>query len=185
LRIVATRKLAEGRRDAGYEALMKLTIVGPKGIAERFATAAEALFPQSTKIERRFEMKFVEYAEGVPVDIGEVRVTPYEVLHPSGAPPYALRLESGGKVLGFSGDSKWVDSLLPAAKNADLFICECFGFDKPEGYHMTWRDIEPNLDRLAAKRVMLTHMNDKMLANRGQVRDPRVLFAEDGLQLDI
>ena len=59
----------------------------------------------------------------MPLEIGGVRVTPFEVLHPSGAPPYALRFEIGGKVLSFSGDTKWVDSLLPAANGADLFIC--------------------------------------------------------------
>lgn len=163
-----------------------LTITGPAGIAERFAAAAEALFPGSTKIERRFAMTFVEYAQGVPLDVGAVRVTPYEVCHPSGAPPYALRLESGGKVLSFSGDTKWVDSLLPAARDADLFIAECFGFsEQVGGHHMTWRDIECNLDRLAAKRVLLTHMSAEMLANREHVRDSRVLLAEDGMRIDI
>jgi ribonuclease BN (tRNA processing enzyme) len=162
-----------------------LTITGPAGIAERFATAAEALFPGSTKIERRFPMTFVEYAEGVPLDVGAVRVTPHEVCHPSGAPPYALRLENGGKVLAFSGDTKWVDSLLPAARAADLFIAECFGFDEQVGHHMTWRDIERNLEGLAAKQVLLTHMSAEMLGKRERVRDPRVLLAADGMQIDI
>jgi ribonuclease BN (tRNA processing enzyme) len=162
-----------------------LTITGPAGIAERFTTAAEALFPGSSKIERRFEMRFLEYAEATPLTVGSVSVTPYEVSHPSGAPPYALRLESGAKTLSFSGDTEWVESLLPAARNADLFIVECFGFDVKVGYHMTWRNIETNLDRLAAKRVMLTHMSAEMLAQRAEVRDPRVLLAEDGLTLDI
>ena len=127
-----------------------LTIAGPAGIAQRFAAAAEALFPKSTEIERQFDMKFVEYAERVPLDIGSVRVTPFEVCHPSGAPPYALRIESDGKVLSFSGDTKWVDSLLPAANGADLFITECFGFSEQVGlphdlarhraeYRQAWR----------------------------------------------
>jgi len=162
-----------------------LTITGPAGIAKRFAAAAEALFPNSTKIELRFPMTFVEYAERTPLDIGSVRVTPHEVCHPSGAPPYALRFESGGKVLGYSGDTKWVDSLVPVAQGADLFIAECFGFNGEVNHHMTWREIERHLDRLAAKRVLLTHMNDEMLANREHVRDPRVLLAEDGLRIDI
>ena len=33
-------------------------------------------------------------------------------------------------MLGFSGDTKWVDSLLPVANGADLFITECFGFSE-------------------------------------------------------
>jgi ribonuclease BN (tRNA processing enzyme) len=162
-----------------------LTVTGPVGIAERFAMAAETLFPGSTKIERRFEMRFLEYAEATPLTVGSVRVTPYEVSHPSGAPPYALRLEADGKTLSFSGDTEWVESLLPTAKDADLFIAECFGFDVKVGYHMTWRNIETNLDRLGAKRVMLTHMSAEMLAQRGEVRDSRVLLAEDGLTLEI
>jgi ribonuclease BN (tRNA processing enzyme) len=162
-----------------------VTITGPKGIAERFATAAEALFPGSSKIELRFKMRFLEYTEATPLQVGAVQVTPFEVSHPSGAPPYALRLESGDKTLSFSGDTEWVESLLPAAKGSDLFIAECFGFDVKVGYHMTWRNIEANLDRLGAKRVLLTHMSGEMLARRAHVRDPRVLLAEDGMTLDI
>lgn len=162
-----------------------LTIVGPAGIEQRFAAAAEALFPNSTKVDRRFEMTFFEHAAGVPATFGDVTVTPFEVQHPSGATPYALRLECAGKVITFSGDTKWVENLLPAANGADLFIAECFGFLTPTGHHMCWRDIESHLDQLAAKRVMLTHMGPDMLANRAAVRDPRVLLAEDGLRVSV
>jgi ribonuclease BN (tRNA processing enzyme) len=162
-----------------------LTVTGPAGIAQRFVAAAEALFPGTMSIERRFEMRFLEYAKETPLEVGAVRVTPFEVRHPSGAPPYALRLESGGKTLSFSGDTEWVDSLLPTAAGADLFIAECFSFDKQVGYHMTWRDIERNLDRLGAKRVLLTHMSAEMLAQRPQIANPRVLLAEDGMKIDI
>lgn len=162
-----------------------LTVVGPAGIAQRFAQAAEALFPNSTAIERRFELHFCEHVAEQPLDIGGVRVTPFEVLHPSGAPPYALRFECGGKVLGFSGDTKWVDGVLPAARGADLFIAECFTFGAPEGYHTCWHDIEPNVERLGARRILLTHMGPDMLANVDKVQDARILLAQDGLRLDI
>ena len=130
-------------------------------------------------------MRFIEYAEGVPLDVGAVRVTAFEVRHPSGARPYALRFEVGGKTLGFSGDTQWVDSLLRASAGADLYITECFSFETPIGYHMAWRDIEKNLDRLAAKHVLLTHMNADMLKRCSQIRDPRVLLAKDGMQIEI
>ena len=95
-----------------------------------------------------------------------------------GAPPLGcaaqpLRLEAGGKVLGFSGDTEWVESLVPAARDAGLFIAECYGFAREVRWHMNWRVIESNLDRLGARRVMLTHMNADMLANAAAVRDPR------------
>jgi ribonuclease BN (tRNA processing enzyme) len=162
-----------------------LTITGPVGIGQRFITAAEALFPGVTKNELRFEMRFLEYAERTPLQVGAATVTPYEVRHPSGAPPYALRVESGGRTLSFSGDTEWVESLIPTALGADLFICECFSFETQVGYHCTWRVIEKNLDRLGAKRVMLTHMSAEMLALRDRITDPRVLIAEDGMTLDL
>ena len=162
-----------------------LKVIGPEGTEARFAAAAEALFPQSTKIERRFEMTFEVHANRVARDIGGVRITPFEVSHPSGAPPYALRVEAGGKVLSFSGDTKWVDALLDAAAGADLYISECFGYDVEGGHHMTWRDIARNLDRLGARKVMLTHMGAGMLSRVGEVDDPRVLLAEDGMRVEI
>jgi len=162
-----------------------LTITGPAGTEERFVTAAEALFPGSATVKRRFDLRFIEYTHGKAIEVGGVRVTPYEVCHPSGAPPYALRIETGGKTVSFSGDTEWVENLVEAANGANLFIAECFGYDKPLGYHMTWREIEKQLDRLGAKRVLLTHMNTEMLANRDEVRDPRVLVAEDGMVIDI
>lgn len=162
-----------------------LVITGPKGIEARFVAAAEALFPRSTTITRRFEMTFLEYQEGTPLDVGLVRVTPFEVSHPSGAPPYALRFEVSGRTLAFSGDTEWVESLVPAGTGADLFIVECYGFDGDVRYHMSWRTIEKNLPRIGAKRVLLTHMNASMLANRHVVATPGVVCAEDGLVIDV
>jgi ribonuclease BN (tRNA processing enzyme) len=114
-----------------------------------------------------------------------VRVTPFEVSHPSGAPPYALRFEVDGRTLAFSGDTEWVESLIPAATGADLFICECSAFEKEARFHLNWRTIEKNLDRLGARHFLLTHMGPEMLANRDGVKDARVTLGEDGQVLNI
>lgn len=162
-----------------------LTVTGPAGIEERFGAAAEALFPGATTAPRRFEMCFVEYGPQVPLEIGTMRLTPFEVSHPSGAPPYALRLEADGKTLAFSGDTEWSDTLLPAAAGADLFIAECFAYERRVRYHTAWPDLEHNLSRLDAGRVLVTHMNSEMLAAKAGIGHPRVLFAEDGMTLEI
>jgi ribonuclease BN (tRNA processing enzyme) len=162
-----------------------LTLVGPPGIEARFRAATEALFPGSSRTKRRYDLKFAEMAREVPLDAGPVRVTAFEVSHPSGAPSYALRLEAGGKVLSFSGDSEWVESLVPAGRGADLYIVECYHFEGEPRFHMSWKTIQGHLDRIGAKRVLLTHMAEPMLARRGEVADPRVLMGEDGLVLDL
>jgi ribonuclease BN (tRNA processing enzyme) len=162
-----------------------LTLVGPAGLEERFLAVAEALFPGSTKNERRFELKFRSYKDFEPLEDAGVRVTPFVVSHPSGATPYALRFEADGKVLTFSGDTEWVDTLVPAAQGADLFICECFAFERAARFHLNWRTIESHLPELGAKKVLLTHLGPEALANQDKMRHPAVSIAEDGLQLEV
>jgi len=162
-----------------------LTVAGPKGIAARFAVAAEALYPGITSIDRKFELIFVEYEEQKPLQAGGVTVTPFEVYHPSGAPPYALRFALDGKVLAFTGDSGWVEALCEAARGAELLISECFQYDVTLPIHLDYKTIDANYERLGAKRVLLTHMGQAMLAAVGEVDASRYLIAHDGLVLDL
>jgi ribonuclease BN (tRNA processing enzyme) len=163
-----------------------LTVVGPPGIASRFEAAAEALFPGSTKIAPRFEMRFVDLARETPLSVAGLEVTAFEVVHPSGAPSYALRFSLDDRIVSFSGDTEWVETLIAAGRHADLFIMECYAVEGPTRYHLSWQVIEQNLARIAAKRVMLTHMSTPMLAAAERLADrPGILLAEDGLVLRI
>ncbi len=162
-----------------------LTIAGPPGIEARFVAAAEALFPGSTLVPRRFSLSFVEIHKETPLATSVATVTAFEVSHPSGAPSYALRFNVGGRTLAFTGDSEWVEALVPAGSGADLYIMECYAFDGPVRFHMSWQTISANLARIGAKRVMLTHMNAQMLANRHRAVAEGVIHAEDGLVVEI
>ena len=115
-----------------------LTVVGPEGVQTRFEAAAETLFPGSTTIPRRYDLRFLELTREKPLDVGAVRVTPFEVKHPSGATPYALRFELEGKVLSFTGDTEWTETLVPAGRGADLYIMECYQFEGEPRFHMSW-----------------------------------------------
>ena len=159
-----------------------LTVVGPAGIEERFTAAAEALFPGSTSSPRPFDLVFRTYGDFEPLEEQGIRVTPFVVSHPSGATSYALRFEVDGKVLAFSGDTEWVETLVPTAGGADLFICECFAFETEPRYHLNWRTIEANLEKLGARSVLLTHLGPEALANRERISHPIVAIAEDGLR---
>ena len=162
-----------------------LTVAGPVGIEHRFIAAAEALFPGSPNVPRRYGLSFVEYVPETALTIGPVVVTPYQVSHPSGAPPYALRIETGDRTLAFTGDSEWVEALVPAGRDADLYIMECYAFEGEPRYHMSWRTIEKNLQRIGARQVLLTHMNDSMLSEAHAIDVPGVILASDGLVIDL
>lgn len=163
-----------------------LLIIGPAGVEARFKAAAEILFPGSTKVQLRFEMLFQEFIAGAPLQVASLSVTPFEVSHPSGAPSYALRFALGKKTLSFTGDSEWVESLVPAGQGADLYIMECYAFDGPARFHMSWTTIESKLAQIGARRVLLTHMSRDMLARLDAVAGRKdVIVAEDGLVLRI
>ena len=162
-----------------------LVVTGPRGIEARFLTAAETLYPGITTAERGFDLIFREYQEQVPLEASGVSVTPFEVKHPSGAPPYALRFTIDGKVVAFTGDTGWVDTLYQVAQGADLFISECFQYDVTIPIHLDYATIDANYARLGAKRVLLTHMGEAMLSATGHVDRSRYLLAEDGMILDL
>ncbi|MFV0367891.1 MAG: MBL fold metallo-hydrolase [Hyphomicrobiaceae bacterium] len=175
--------LLHARHVAGRSA--SLTIVGPEGIQERYNTAAEALFPGATSRTPQYELAWLEFSPGVPITLNGVTAIPHVVRHPSGAPSYGIRFEADGKTIGFSGDTEWVDELVAVAEGADLYISECYGFDKEAPFHMSWQRIKQNIEKLQARRIMLTHMSEAMLAKAGTLKHQRVLIAEDGLELEI
>jgi len=162
-----------------------LTFAGPPGSRERINTALDAFFPGSTKSEWRFPWNVIEIPVGLPTDVLGLSVTSAEVIHFSGAPSTALRVTDGEKTLAYSGDTQWTDALLPIARGADLFLCECFDYERELNGHLNWMTLRGRIADFAAQRVMLTHMNPSMLARLDEVRQSGVLIAEDGLALDL
>jgi ribonuclease BN (tRNA processing enzyme) len=154
-----------------------LTVAGPPGVEARITDAMEVLFPGSSRVERRFATRFVEWRDRAPQGLGAVSVTPFEVVHASGAPPYALRIACDGTVVTYSGDTEWTDALVDAARGADLFIAEALFFEKKIRYHLDFRTLMAHRERLECRRLVLTHMNDDMLGRLGQLG---VEAADDG-----
>ena len=155
-----------------------LVIAGPPGVRTRVETTMEALFPGSTAVQRKFEVEFIELAERRTARVGSTTVTAFPVIHASGAPPYALRVDYGGRVIAYSGDTEWAESLIEAARGADLFVCEAYTFDRQVKFHLDYKTIEAQAERLGARRIILTHMGRDMLAREAETRSER---AHDGL----
>jgi len=123
----------------------------------------EVFFPGSSKVDRRFAVKFDELREREPTLVGPASVTAFVVKHASGAPAYALRVEYGERVISYSGDTEWTESLVDAARGADLFVCEAYFFEKKIKYHLDYQTLRENRHRLDCRRVVLTHMKADML----------------------
>jgi ribonuclease BN (tRNA processing enzyme) len=141
-------------------------VFGPPGLEARLAAAQEALFPGSSHTVLGFALAFHELTPETRCAGPGIVVTPFLAEHSAGAPCFALRIECDGKIVTYSGDTEWTERLMPAAHGADLFICECSSYERPLKGHLDYVSLSPRLDRIGAKRVILTHMNPDMLARR-------------------
>lgn len=160
-----------------------LVIAGPQGIETRLANLMEALFEHSSKTKQRFDLSVVTLEAEQGRTFGDVKVTPYPVVHgESGGPFLAYRVEAEGRVITYSADTEWTDALIPAARDADLFIAEAYYYDKIIKNHLSLKTLEPHLPEINAKRLALTHMSDDMLGRLGELP---YLAAEDGMTIEL
>ena len=127
-------------------------------------------------------MTFSGLRERRAARFGPFALTPYVVSHPSGSAAFALRLKTGDRLIGYSGDTEWTDVLLDVAHDADLFITECYAFDGSPLHHINYAVLSRRLQDMRAKRVLLTHMGQEMLDRLSQVP---LEAAEDGQLIEL
>jgi ribonuclease BN (tRNA processing enzyme) len=154
-----------------------LIVAGPPGTEKRLRETTDAMFPGIWTTPRRCTLQFIELEDGRTTTVAGAAVTPYRVIHDSGAPAFALRVASGGRTVAYSGDTAWTDRLIDAARDADLFLCEASSYEKPIPNHLTYHTVAANRDRFGARRLVLTHMGDDVLARRSELA---VEAADDG-----
>jgi len=159
-----------------------LQIVGPPGLEERLLSAMEVLFPGSSKVKQKFDIEFIELAARETRNIGDLSVTGFPVAHFSGAPSYALRLELTGRIIVYSGDTEWTESLIEASRAADLFICEAYFFDKSMKFHLDYKSLMSRLAEFTCKRIIITHMSEDMLSKLDRLD---LETAEDGMRVSL
>ena len=158
-------------------------IAGPQGIETRLAQVMEALFENSSKTKQRFDLSVVALRPEETRRFGAVDVTPFPVVHgESGGPFLAYRLEAEGRVIAYSADTEWTETLIPAARDADLFIAEAYTYDRAVKNHLSLRTLEAHLDEIKPRRLVLTHMSDDML---GRLDTLGYTTASDGMIVEL
>lgn len=156
-----------------------LTIAGPPGLPVWYERWMETAFAGSSKTRQKFPLTLLELEVGRASGLGGLRVTPYAVRHSDPAGPcLGFRIEAEGRVIGFSGDTEWVDELIAIGRDADLFICESYVRDGEIKAHLSLATLERHLGEIKPKRLVLTHMGEHMYARRHEVEH---VGAEDGM----
>jgi ribonuclease BN (tRNA processing enzyme) len=160
-----------------------LVIAGPAGIETKLTNLMETLFEHSSRTKQRFDLSVVALEPEQSRTFGGVKVTPYPVVHgESGGPFLAYRVEAEGRVIAYSADTEWTETLIPAGRNADLFVAEAYYYDKVVKNHLSLKTLAAHLPEINPKRLVLTHMSDDMLGRLGELP---YLAAHDGMAVEL
>ena len=124
-------------------------------------------------------------------DIGPMHVTTYEMTH-IGVNAVGYRIEAGGAVLAYTGDSGPCDEVIEMARDADLFVAEATYQDASSKafFHMSATQAAEHAKAAGAKRLMLTHILPTLDREVSRVEatvafDGVIDLAEDGTTTEI
>jgi len=124
----------------------------------------------------------VEIDVMTPTQVGDLTITSYPANHTGETNPTSVRIQVAGKVISYTGDSAWTKHMPKVAENADLFICECYFYEKPIRFHMNYPDIREHWAELKSKRTILTHFSREMMLHKDDVPQET---AYDGLIVEL
>jgi ribonuclease BN (tRNA processing enzyme) len=173
---------------AGPHPRRRVPVWGPSGTAGRMARAYD--LPADPGMTREYD--FAEWSDAEPVTIGPFTVTPLRVNHPVEA--YGLRIEAGGTVLAYTGDTDACEALEPLCRNAGVVLADAAfvdGRDAAKGIHLSGRRAaQAALDAGGVRRLVLTHLppwNDPeaVVADARLVWDGPLDVAEPGATYDV
>jgi ribonuclease BN (tRNA processing enzyme) len=131
-----------------------IPVWGPKGVGKQAARSYG--LRRDPGMSAQFD--FHEYDEE-PIRLGPFTISAGRVVHPIRA--YALRVECGGRVLVYSGDTGPCQELVDLAAGADLLLAEAAfveGGDNPVDLHLTGRQAGATATEAGAARLVLTHV---------------------------
>ena len=159
-----------------------LTIAGPLKTRAHLPTVQEALFPGSAGMKPKFAVDVIDMDVLTPHEINGLKVTTYPAIHTEATNPTSMRIEVAGKTIAYTGDSAWTEHIPDVARDADLFISECYFYEKRVPFHMNYPDLKEHEGELSAKRTILTHMGPEMLAAQDRVEEE---CAFDGMVVEL
>ena len=138
------------------------------------------------------KLSFEDATYGKPIEEGTALVLGSFTLHfkrtPHPAPCFAIRVDSDGKSLGYTGDTGWDDDLIDFFKGVDLLLCESSLYNKykdmVEG-HLTAGKAGRLAEEAGVGKLILTHLphsgdHKELIKEAGEIFKGEIELAEGG-----
>ena len=159
-----------------------LLCVGPAGLQQRVEQAFNALYPGVLEDGLGFEVAYQGLDPAAVLDVRGARISCVPVIHGGGAPALGIRVEVGGRIVSYSGDTEWTEQLPLLAQGSDLFICECFSYDQTVPGHLDYLTLMREKERFSTRRLVLTHPGPQLLERTGALE---LELLHDGARLEL
>ena len=133
----------------------RIPVWGPRSTKARVAKAYG--LPEKPGMTEEFQFRRVRKRR--PMCVGPFTITAARMDHPIEA--YAFRVECGGRVLVYTGDTAKNDALVRIAEGADLLLAEAAfrdGIDNPPNIHMTGSEAAATAQEAGVDVLVLTHI---------------------------
>lgn len=141
-----------------------LTLVGPAALQQRVEAALNALYPGVLEGGLGFSVTYQTLDPQQPLELEGFQLSCCQVRHGRSREAYGLRIETSVQVVSYTGDTEWVENLIPLAQGSDLLIAECFNYVQPVASHLSYQTLLRHLGELETRRLVLTHMGPEVLA---------------------
>ena len=134
---------------------------------------------------------FTDVVDGETFDVGPFRVSAFEMTH-IGVQSLGYRIEAGGSVLAYTGDTGPSDQVLKLAENADTFLCEATWRHAEDllPFHMSARQAAEHAAKAGADTLVLTHIwptldTEGSRAEAAEVFERKIEVARGGMRLQV
>lgn len=154
-----------------------LIIAGPKPLVAPMERLTTACYRELSRHKLRFRLRYQTMTAGQRRRLGTAIVTALPMAHTKSAPCLGYRIRLGNKLIAFTGDTAWCDSIIGLADGADLLLTECTGYHPAPGGHLDYLALAKHQADLRAKRIALVHVGAELLQHRQRVKLP---IARDG-----
>ncbi len=128
---------------------------------------------------------------GAEFELGPFRISAFEMTH-IGVQSLGYRIEAGGSVLAYTGDTGPSDQVLKLAENADTFLCEATWRHAEDllPFHMSARQAAEHAAKAGADTLVLTHIwptldTEGSRAEAAEVFERKIEVARGGMRLQV
>ena len=164
------------------------TIVGPRGV-DRVMDGLKAAF-DSKAFEPKFPVNLRMMTPGERIDLGDgsslsVAKTPHT------DESLAVRIESAGRAICYTGDTAYDESLSGFFKNADVLISECsFMEPRVEGRHLSISQVARLASLATVKKLVVTHFyfdvdEAGLMGDLQREYSGEAIIGKDGLVIEV